>query len=227
MKEGKQAQKYQIKVKTLSGVEKIFVTSNILNENRAFTHTDLNDIIRELADYSFDTHLTDPIVKIDQTTLPISGDNMIMVPTLMLAGLALDYALADVLEWTEPFYDVGKIRLNEDHYLTYDEPDPDDDPEDKLTPESMNHYCQWAPSRMMTLAGWLMKKYKISVKPTSQEVADPTIEATYQKSDFDKALTVKGATYEEAICLALVSRTNGKWTMIPADFEQYLTQHTV
>lgn len=83
--------------------------------------------------------------------------------TLTLTGFALDYALAMALDWTEPMYGVGKIRYHEDdHYLTMDEPDPDED--ECSEPHHFDHYVQWVPQRLKYIILQLMIEHKVGIR---------------------------------------------------------------
>lgn len=83
--------------------------------------------------------------------------------TLGLQGVALDYALASALDWTEPFYNVGKIRYDkEDGYFMMDEPDPDEAGE-TTKPEHFQFYTQWKPQRNKALITLLIVKYQLAI----------------------------------------------------------------
>lgn len=90
--------------------------------------------------------------------------------TLSLEGLALDYALAMTLNWTEPFYGVGKIRyVEEDNYMMMEQPDPDECGETTL-PHHFNHYTQWAPQLLKSIIAQLLIEHRVGVSWDGDQV---------------------------------------------------------
>lgn len=84
--------------------------------------------------------------------------------TFSLSGMALDYALAEALLWTEPFYGVGKIRyIEEDKFFMMEQPDPDE-PDDITEPHHFNHYRQWRPQKDKSIIALLLVKYQIDIR---------------------------------------------------------------
>jgi len=219
MKEGKQQQKFQIKVKLLSGETKVFATHNHFHGGGKYTHSELSDIMSNAADYvEAASKNGDPLIKLDQTEHAPDFQQHVIVPTSLLKGQALDWAVAQFLNWKEPFHDKGEIQyVPEDNYIQYFYPDPDE--MDELV---FDHSTSWQPSISMTIAGQLMQKFNVAVRPKTREVQNPTIEATYAKGDYNAGDTVEAPTYPMAICIALLVTTNGSTTMIPAALEQSL-----
>lgn len=82
---------------------------------------------------------------------------------LKLEGLPLDYALAMTLDFTEPFYGVGKIRyIPEENYFLMEEPDPDE-PDEITKPEHFTFYSQWNPTKQGWLLYLLINKHGINL----------------------------------------------------------------
>jgi len=219
MKEGKQQRKYQIKVTTTSGVDKVFHTHNHLRENKVFEHTELVDILHQASTFAAETHMTDPIVKLVETSMAATDSEMLVVPTSLLTGVALDYAVAQALNWVEPFHSRGDIMVLESgQHIEYQCPNPNDTDE----PLTWDHTAVWNPSTNMALAARLMKIYKISVTPSTVEVQSPNIIAGYKPTDFHPEIKIEAETYERAICLVVVMSINGPSTVIPAQLESSL-----
>lgn len=88
---------------------------------------------------------------------------MIKVKVSELSWAALDWAVADAIEWKEPIFGVGLIRyINEDRYLMMDAPDPDE-PDDTTKLHHFNHYEHWSPSRIWGQCGPLIDKLHVDM----------------------------------------------------------------
>lgn len=82
-----------------------------------------------------------------------------LVKTSDLIGPALDWAVAEAIEWKEPIFCVGRISyIKEDQYLMMEKPDPDE--LDEVTdPYYFNHFEQWSPSRIWSQGGPLIREH--------------------------------------------------------------------
>lgn len=103
------------------------------------------------------------IARIETEHLDCPADPLVWIDPTHLCSKGLDYAVAVALDWKEPYYNQGGIRLDkgrdtEPDFLSYDAPDPD---EEELV---FDHTYGFAPSQSVNMAAHIALRYNINTE---------------------------------------------------------------
>jgi len=155
------------------------------------------------------------IVTITSLVVEPLKDPLVWVLPNGLGGKALDYAVAVALNWTEPYYGRGTIRLHEDRegeppFISYDAPDPD---EEEL---EFNHTYGFNPSRSVNMAAHIAINNNINTQFRTRR--DPEGQYTRAWIDDETRFAENCQSYSVAVCRALVAYRFPNGMAIPLSF---------
>jgi hypothetical protein len=156
------------------------------------------------------------VVRIESEMVAVKTDPLVWVRPETLRTKGLDYAVAVALDWKEPYYGIGGIRVDEGRpgeasFLSYDAPDPD---EEEL---EFNHTYGFSPSVNVGMAAHIAISHGISVEFVRQRDAGDALAAKAWIGDYDRngAVDMK---YPLAVCRALVNHKLSDGVAIPLSF---------